>query len=173
PEIITASGARLKEIGTTNRTHLRDYEAAINESTALLLKVHTSNYQILGFTDSANTKDLSVLANRKNLILVEDIGSGALTEFSHSQLNSDPLIPQVRKDGADIVTFSGDKLLGGPQAGIIIGSTTLMDKIQKHPLYRSLRCGKMTMLLLEQTLLSYVRGTQAQLLPTQKMLNES
>ncbi|MCP4295384.1 MAG: L-seryl-tRNA(Sec) selenium transferase [Proteobacteria bacterium] len=172
PEIITASGAQLKEIGTTNRTRIKDYEDAINESTSLLLKVHTSNYQILGFTDSVNTSELAELAEKKGLILVEDVGSGALTEFSFPQLNSDPLIPQVLKEGADIVTFSGDKLMGGPQAGIIIGSQSLLDQLQKHPLYRSLRCGKMTMLLLEQTLLAYLRGTQEQLLPTQKMLNE-
>jgi L-seryl-tRNA(Ser) seleniumtransferase len=173
PEVITTSGACLKEVGTTNRTYLHDYQNAVNQSTAVLLKVHTSNYQISGFTKATKTKELAELAKLEKLILVEDIGSGALTEFLHPQLNTDPLIPQVLKDGADIVTFSGDKLLGGTQAGLIVGRQDLLERIQRHPLYRSLRCGKITMLLLEQTLLAYLRGTEKKLLPTQRMLNES
>ncbi|PCI27142.1 MAG: L-seryl-tRNA(Sec) selenium transferase, partial [SAR324 cluster bacterium] len=172
PDIIETSGAKLKEVGTTNRTKLKDYQAAISEETSVLLKVHTSNYQIVGFTESTQTADLAKLAKKEGLILIEDIGSGVLTEFSYPQLNSDPLIPQVIKDGADVVTISGDKLLGGPQAGIIIGKKQYLDQIKSHPLYRAFRCDKLTMLLLEKTLLTYLRNEQRQKIPTQRMLNE-
>ncbi len=173
PEIIQVSGATLKEVGTTNRTRLPDYENAITENTAVLLKVHTSNYQVIGFTESTPTSALSRLAKQKGVLLMEDLGSGALTGFQHSILNSEPLVPQVLKDGVDVVTVSGDKLLGGPQAGIILGRKHLLDKIRKHPLYRALRCDKITMLLLEKTLVSYANNQQNKKIPTQRMLNES
>lgn len=172
PEIIKVSGAHLKEIGTTNRTRLKDYEDAITDNTAVLLKVHTSNYQVIGFTESTPTADLVNLAKEKNLIMMEDLGSGALTSFDFNVLNSEPLVPQVLKDGVDIVTVSGDKLLGGPQAGIIVGKKQYLDKIRKHPLYRALRCDKITMLLLEKTLAAYANNCQKELVPTQRMLNE-
>ncbi|MBT4088189.1 MAG: L-seryl-tRNA(Sec) selenium transferase [Deltaproteobacteria bacterium] len=173
PEVISVSGAILKEVGSTNRTHLADYENAIGDQTAMLLKVHTSNYQILGFTQAVPTPDLAQLAQKTGKILVEDLGSGALTPFTHPQLNTEPLVPQILKDGVDIVTFSGDKLLGGPQAGIIVGKKKYLDKIRQHPLYRALRCDKLTMLLLEKTLVAYSKNEQQSLVPTQKMLNES
>ena len=173
PEIIEVSGAILKEVGTTNRTRLQDYEAALTENTAVLLKVHTSNYQVLGFTESTPTLALSHLAKQNGVLVMEDLGSGALTGFQHSALNSEPLVPQVLKDGVDLVTISGDKLLGGPQAGIILGKKHILDKIRKHPLYRALRCDKITMLLLEKTLVSYANNQQHKMIPTQRMLNES
>ncbi len=173
PEIIEVSGATLKEVGTTNRTRLQDYEAALTENTAVLLKVHTSNYQVLGFTESTPTLALSHLAKQNGVLVMEDLGSGALTGFQHSALNSEPLVPQVLKDGVDLVTISGDKLLGGPQAGIILGKKHILDKIRKHPLYRALRCDKITMLLLEKTLVSYANNQQHKMIPTQRMLNES
>jgi len=173
PEVISVSGAILKEVGSTNRTHLADYENAIGDETAMLLKVHTSNYQVLGFTASVPTPALAQLARKTGTILVEDLGSGALTPFTHPQLNTEPLVPQILKDGIDIVTFSGDKLLGGPQAGIIVGKKEYLDKIRKHPLYRALRCDKLTMLLLEKTLVAYSKNEHQNRVPTQKMLNES
>lgn len=173
PEIIQVSNAVLKEVGTTNRTRLQDYERAISDHTAVLLKVHTSNYQITGFTEDTPTSDLSALARKKGLLLMEDLGSGALTPFSHVALNSEPLVPLVLKEGVDIVTISGDKLLGGPQAGIILGKKQALDQIRKHPLYRALRCDKITMLLLERTLAAYANHRQHELVPTQRMLNES
>lgn len=172
PEIIEVSGAILREVGTTNRTHIQDYANAITEQTAILLKAHTSNYQILGFTESVPTTVLSKLAKDEGKILVEDLGSGALNEFLYPQLNSDPLVPQILKDGIDIVTISGDKLLGGPQAGIVLGRKVYLDQIRQHPLYRALRCDKITMLLLEKTLVAYTKNQQNQRVPTQRMLNE-
>jgi L-seryl-tRNA(Ser) seleniumtransferase len=173
PEVISVSGAILKEIGATNRTHLSDYENAITEETAILLKVHTSNYRIEGFTEKVPATQLAKLAQKEGKILVEDLGSGALSMFTHPQLNSEPMVPQIIRDGIDIVTFSGDKLLGGPQAGIIVGKKAYMEKIRKHPLYRALRCDKLTMLLLEKTLIAYTRNRQGEQVPTQRMLNES
>lgn len=173
PEVIAVSGAILKEVGATNRTHLKDYKNAITENTAMLLKAHTSNYEIRGFTESVSTRQLAELKAETDTILVEDIGSGALDMFEHKQLNTDPLIPLVLKDGADIVTISGDKLIGGPQAGIILGKKRYLDQIKKHPLYRALRCDKVTMLILEKTLIAYGRAQHRLQIPTQRMLNES
>jgi L-seryl-tRNA(Ser) seleniumtransferase len=172
PEIIEVSGAYLREIGTTNRTHLKDYENALTDETAVILKVHTSNYQIVGFTESVQTSDLSQLARKAGKILMEDLGSGALVSFENSRLNTEPLVPQVLKDGVDIVTISGDKLLGGPQAGIILGKKKYLDLIKNHPLYRALRCDKLTMLLLEKTLIGYAKNQHLDMIPTQRMLNE-
>ncbi|MBT4289001.1 MAG: L-seryl-tRNA(Sec) selenium transferase, partial [Deltaproteobacteria bacterium] len=160
-------------VGSTNRTRLDDYHKAITDNTAVLLKAHPSNYEITGFTESVKTSQLAGLKAKTNTILVEDIGSGALELFEHSQLNSDPLVPLVLKDGADIVTISGDKLIGGPQCGIILGKKHLLDQIKEHPLYRALRCDKITMLLLEKTLIAYSRGQHRSQIPTQRMLNES
>jgi len=173
PEIIAVSGAQMREVGTTNRTRLRDYAQAIRPETAVLLKAHTSNYQILGFTETVPAADLAQLARQHDLILVEDLGSGALTAFESTVLNTEPNVLQVLKDGIDIVTFSGDKLLGGPQAGIILGKKQYLERIRQHPLYRALRCDKLTMLLLERTLVAYSKNQQKQRVPTQRMLNES
>ena len=173
PEVIESSGAELVEVGTTNRTRIEDYGRAICERTAVLLKAHMSNYRIVGFTQSVGTAELKKLCRKHGPILVEDIGSGALAEFAYPQLNGDPLISSVLREGADIVTVSGDKLIGGPQSGIILGKRHYLDRIRRHPLYRALRCGKLTMLLLEKTLLAYARNRHTRLVPTQGMLNES
>ncbi len=173
PEVIAVSGAFLKEVGATNRTRLSDYEKAITDDTAILLKAHTSNYRITGFTESVPTPVLAELARKNGKILVEDLGSGALAPFNYSSLNSEPMVPQIIRDGIDIVTFSGDKLLGGPQAGIIVGKKKYLEKIRKHPLYRALRCDKLTMLMLEKTLIAYSKNRQQEQVPTQRMLNES
>lgn len=172
PDVISVSGAILREIGSTNRTRLSDYEKAINDETAILLKAHTSNYRITGFTETVPAPALSKLAKEKDLILVEDLGSGALSPFNHSQLNSEPMVPHIIRDGIDIVTFSGDKLLGGPQAGIIVGKKKYLEKIRTHPLYRALRCDKLTMLILEKTLVAYIKNKHRERVPTQRMLNE-
>ncbi len=172
PEVISVSGAQLVEIGATNRTRIEDYEQAITDETAILLKVHTSNYQILGFTESVSTSSLAKLAREKDKILVEDLGSGALAGFINPKLNSEPTVSQVLKDGVDIVTISGDKLLGGPQAGIILGKKKYLDIIRQHPLYRALRCDKLTMILLEKTLSYYAKNQHCSQIPTQRMLEE-
>lgn len=172
PEVIAVSGAKLVEVGSTNRTRIKDYEQAITDETAILLKVHTSNYQILGFTESVSTASLSKLAKERDKILVEDLGSGALTSFLNQKLNSEPTVSQVLKDGVDIVTISGDKLLGGPQAGIILGKKKYLDVIRQYPLYRALRCDKLTMILLEKTLAYYAKNQHCSQIPTQRMLEE-
>ena len=173
PEVIEVSGAKLIEVGATNRTRIEDYSRAISDKTAVLLKAHTSNFQVVGFTENVDTTELKKLSRAFGLILMEDIGSGALVEFDYPQLNCDPLVSSVLKDGADIVTVSGDKLIGGPQSGILLGRKQYLDRIKEHPLYRALRCDKLTMVLLEKTLLAYARNRQKSLIPTQRMLNES
>ena len=173
PEVIEVSGAKLVEVGTTNRTRVRDYRDAVSEKTAAILKAHTSNFAIVGFVESVDTPELKELSRTHGLLLVEDIGSGALVESSFSQLNSDPLVSSILQEGADIVAVSGDKLIGGPQSGIILGKRHYLDRLRRHPLYRALRCDKLTMLLLEKTLLAYVRNRQELLIPTQRMLNEA
>lgn len=172
PDIIKVSGATLREVGTTNRTRITDYQSEICDHTAVILKVHTSNYQITGFTESVATTELSRLARESGKIFMEDLGSGSLAEFSDPRLNTEPLVPQVLRDGVDVVTISGDKLLGGPQAGIILGRKRYLAKIKSHPLYRALRCDKITMLLLEKTLAAYARNKHREVVPTQRMLNE-
>ncbi|HEX3120126.1 MAG TPA: L-seryl-tRNA(Sec) selenium transferase [Candidatus Acidoferrum sp.] len=168
PEIMAQSGATLREVGTTNRTRLADYENAITEKTRVLLRVHPSNFQITGFTDKPSLQELAALAQRKNLPLVEDLGSGCLVDLSAHGI-TEPLVRHSFEAGAHIVMFSGDKLLGGPQAGIIAGKRDLVAKIRRHPLFRALRVDKLTIAALEATLGAYLRAAHDEI-PALRMI---
>ena len=152
PDVMAQSGAKLVEVGTTNRTHLRDYEAAINENTAALLHVHTSNYRIVGFSSMVAIEELAELGHVRGLTVIDDIGSGNLMDMARFDLPAEPTAQHSITAGADLVTFSADKLIGGPQAGIILGTKPMIDRIRKNPLARALRVGKLTLAALEATL---------------------
>lgn len=172
PDVMEESGAILKAVGTTNKTHLSDYEKAINESTAGLLKVHTSNYRILGFTSSVSSEELYPLKIKYNLPLIEDLGSGVLIDLSKFGLEYEPTVQDCINKGVDIVTFSGDKLLGGPQAGIIVGKKEYIERMKKNPLTRAFRVDKFTISALEATLRLYLDESAAiEKIPTLKMLS--
>lgn len=155
PDVMAKSGGILKEVGATNRTHLKDYENAIRQDTALLLKVHTSNYSIIGFTADVSLEELVDLGAKYKIPVMEDLGSGTFVDFSKYGLLKEPTVQESVKAGADIVTFSGDKLLGGPQAGIIVGKNNIIEKIKKNPINRALRIDKLTLAALESTLRHY------------------
>jgi L-seryl-tRNA(Ser) seleniumtransferase len=165
PDVLARSGAELVEAGTTNRTRLADYERAIGERTAVLLRVHQSNFRILGFTEQVRTRELARLAEQHGLVVVEDLGSGALAETG-----GEPTAQASIADGAHVVTFSGDKLLGGPQAGIAVGHAELLERMRRHPLQRALRADKLTLAALEGTLALYRAGSRD--LPVLRMFDE-
>lgn len=171
PEVMAKSGAVLREVGATNRTHLRDYENAVSPETAALLKVHTSNYRIVGFTKEVPLAELAELGARLELPVIEDLGSGNLTDFAACGLPGEPTVQQAVADGADVVTFSGDKVLGGPQAGIIVGKARYLAAIRKNPLNRAMRIDKMTLAALEATLRLYRDPERARaVIPTLAMI---
>ncbi len=171
PEVMAKSGAILKEVGATNRTHLRDYESAIGEETAALMRVHTSNFRMIGFTKEVAVEELSALGRERGLPVIEDLGSGTLYDFARAGLHGEPTVRDIVAAGADVVTFSGDKMLGGPQAGIIVGKKQFLDLIRKNQLNRALRIDKMTLAALEAVLRLYLDPEEARSeVPTLSMI---
>ncbi len=169
PDVMTASGARLREVGTTNKTRLADYEQAIGEETAALMNVHTSNYRVVGFTEEAELEELAALGRDHGVPVIEDLGSGCLFDLRDVGIHDEPTVAQRLATGVDLVTFSGDKLLGGPQAGFIVGKPDYVARVRSNPLYRALRLDKATTLALEGTLAIYVNG-DLDGIPTIRML---
>ncbi|MBI5877241.1 MAG: L-seryl-tRNA(Sec) selenium transferase [Chloroflexi bacterium] len=170
PEIMEQSGATLVEVGTTNRTRIADYENAITERTALLLHVHASNFRIVGFTESASLAEMAALAKQRGLVLLNDLGSGALLDTAAYGLAHEPTPGESLQAGADIVCFSGDKLLGGPQAGLIAGRKETIARLRKHPMTRALRVDKVTLAALQATLLHYVKDEALKEVPVWRMI---
>ena len=174
PEIIKLSGGTPVEVGTTNKTHLKDYKNAITDNTGALLKVHTSNYKIVGFTKEVSNEEISYLARENELVSINDLGSGQFVDFSKFGLPYEPTVKEVLNSGIDIVTFSGDKLLGGPQAGIIVGKKEYIEQMKKNQLTRTLRVDKMTLAALEATLKLYLDEKEAlEHIPTLHMISLS
>jgi len=173
PDVMKKSGCTLVEVGTTNKTHPADYEKAVTERTGCILKVHMSNFTMQGFTEEVGHRDLFSIARAHHLPLMEDLGSGSLLDLSPWGLPKDPTVQQSVKAGIDLITFSGDKLLGGPQAGILVGKEKILDRVRKNPLTRALRVDKMTLAALEVTLRKYLdTDTVLQSIPTLRMLTE-
>lgn len=174
PDVMEASGCELREVGTTNKTHLFDYERAINENTGVILKVHTSNYRVVGFTEDVKAFELKKLANDNELPLIEDLGSGVLVNLEEYGLMHEPTVQESVESGIDIITFSGDKLLGGPQAGIIIGKKKYIDRLKRNQLTRALRVDKMTIKLLEEIFKVYLyEKDPVKKIPTLNMITKS
>ena len=171
PDILAASGARLTEVGTTNRTRIGDYRAAVTDKTGMILKVHPSNYRLIGFTAAPAASELSALARKHDIPFLYDIGSGLL-HHGHGHPDDEPAVSDALEHGADLVTFSADKLLGGPQAGIIVGRAALLERLRRHPIARAVRIGRMQMAALEQVLAITATGREAEL-PVFRMLRES
>ncbi|HEV2761449.1 MAG TPA: L-seryl-tRNA(Sec) selenium transferase, partial [Pyrinomonadaceae bacterium] len=170
PDVMSQSGTSMVEVGTTNRTRLSDYERAVNERTRLLMRVHPSNYRLVGFTAAPELRDLAALAHERGLLLYEDAGSGALVDLAPHGLSGEPVIRESIEQGADLVSFSGDKLLGAAQAGLVVGRREVVGKLRRHPLYRALRADKLALAALEATLEAYRRGAQFQEVPALRML---
>lgn len=174
PDVMEASGCELREVGTTNKTHLFDYERAINENTGVILKVHTSNYRVVGFTEDVKAFELKKLADENELPLIEDLGSGVLVNLEEYGLMHEPTVQESVESGIDIITFSGDKLLGGPQAGIIIGKKKYIDRLKRNQLTRALRVDKITIKLLEEIFKVYLyEKDPVKKIPTLNMITKS
>ena len=173
PDVMAQSGTRMIEVGTTNRTRLSDYRKAISENTRLIMRVHPSNYRIIGFTATPALRELAGLAHDAGLIFYEDAGSGALVDFTEYGIDSEPVISMSIEAGADLVSFSGDKLLGGPQAGLLVGRSEPIERMRRHPLYRALRADKLRLAALEATLDSYARGTSLSEVPAHHLIAQS
>ena len=170
PEIMARSGARLREVGTTNRTRIKDYEKAINDGTRLLLRVHPSNFRMVGFTERPSLEELVELGKRRNIPIFEDLGSGCIADLQALGIADEPVATDSIRAGVDVISFSGDKLLGGPQAGIIAGKKLYVEKIRQNPLFRALRVDKLTISVLEFVLRAYLSGKMEQI-PVWRMLH--
>jgi len=173
PDVMASSGTRMVEVGTTNRTHLKDYRHAITANTRLIMHVHPSNYRIVGFASSPDLSELATLAHERGLLLYEDAGSGQLNDLSVYGITGEPIVSAIVAAGADVVSFSGDKLLGSAQAGLIVGKPSVVDRLRKHPLYRALRSDKIRLAALEATLLAHRRDAAAGEVPVIQMLSLS
>lgn len=171
PDVLRQSGARLVEVGTTNRTYAGDYEAAIGEETAAILRVHTSNFQVVGFVHQASIEELARVAQERGILLIDDLGSGCLVETARFGLPHEPTVQESLAAGAALALFSGDKLMGGPQAGIIVGRERLIGELRRHPLARALRLDKVAVAGLTATLMSYAEGREAEEIPLWQMLS--
>ncbi|MFN0146377.1 MAG: L-seryl-tRNA(Sec) selenium transferase [Dehalococcoidia bacterium] len=171
PDVLRQSGARVVEVGTTNRTYTRDYADAVSGETAGLLRVHTSNFRVVGFTAEAPLAELSALARERGLLLLDDLGSGCLVATERYGLDHEPTVQESLAAGADLALFSGDKLLGGPQCGIITGRGALIEELRRHPLARALRVDKLTIAALNATLMSYLTGSQDEEIPVWRMVS--
>src|SRR6266480_8067722 len=170
PDVMSNSGTQMIEVGTTNRTNLADYRQAISEKTRLIMRVHTSNYRVVGFTKTPRLRELADLAHEAGLLIYEDAGSGALVDLSDYGITGEPVIRESIFEGVDVVSFSGDKLLGGPQAGLLVGRAAIIEQMRRHPLYRALRADKLRIAALEATLDAYARGASALEVPTQRFI---
>ena len=170
PDILRRSGAVLREVGATNRTHLKDYVNAIGPDTGMILKVHTSNYRVVGFTAAVSSRELAELGRARGITVMEDLGSGCFVDLTRYGFPYEPTVPEVVASGVDLVSFSGDKLLGGPQAGIVVGRAELLERLARNPLNRALRIDKFTIAALEATLYAYEAGTALETIPTLRML---
>jgi L-seryl-tRNA(Ser) seleniumtransferase len=173
PEVMAQSGTRMVEVGTTNRTRLSDYRKAISENTRVVMRVHPSNYRVIGFTATPSLRELANLAHDAGLALYEDAGSGALIDYTEYGIDGEPVISKSIEAGADLVSFSGDKLLGGPQAGLLVGRSDLIERMRSHPLYRALRADKLRLAALEATLDSYARGASLSEVPVHQLIAQS
>jgi L-seryl-tRNA(Ser) seleniumtransferase len=170
PDVMAQSGTQMIEVGTTNRTRLSDYRKAISEKGRLIMRVHASNYRIVGFTKTPTLKDLAALAHDAGLAFYEDAGSGALLDFSEYGIDGEPVIRRSIEAGADVVSFSGDKLLGGPQTGLLVGRSEIIERMRRHPLYRALRADKLRIAALEATLDAYARGVSGNDVPAHRFI---
>jgi L-seryl-tRNA(Ser) seleniumtransferase len=171
PDVMKQSGARLLEIGTTNRVHLSDYESALQEKPTLVLRAHRSNFRILGFTSEPSLGEITALAHQVGLPVLDDLGSGSLLDTDRFGLGHEPTVQESLAEGADLVCFSGDKLLGGPQAGIILGKSSLVDKLKKHPLARAVRADKLCLAALAATLQHYLKDEAEREIPIWRMIS--